>query len=937
MKGAVAAFGAAAALAVEGILAAPLVRAAGSGEKMAAPRLVARTWTTDEGLPQNSVTSIVQTRDGQLWLATLGGLVRFDGLQFTGLTTASTPALRSNRVTALLETTRGDLWVGTENGSVTCLARGGRLFTIGRAEGFPSAGVTQLVEGRDGGVWIGTERGLVRWAAAGLRLYLPSLRIYSVLEAADDTTWVGTTDGVWSIQDGQVARELETHRPAYALALGPDGTLWVGSDSLHRLSRHGAERIPVPGIRTFTTMVVDRGGALWAGGLGGLARVSAGRVTAFRAFAPAPLVVNLAVEAPDGALWFGLIGGRLVRFEQGRFEILQRDRRVPGPDLVRAVTFDRAGNAWVGYDISGVTRWRPGEVGALTCQDGLPARSVLPIVEDRRGTIWLGTWCGGLVELDAGRVSVYERRHGLPNLCVAALLEDRAGHLWVGTLAGLVRRTAPAFEPAGIARAVYALHEDPRGNLWVGTARGLARLSGDRLTWFTTIEGLVNDDVRFVTSDRKGALLVGTVGGMSRFADGRFTNFTRADGLPHDYVRAIHEDEEGALWIGTYGGGLARFRDGRFAALTTRDGLAEDVVSRIIENGRGTFWMTGNRGVSRIPRRELDEYLAGHRSRLWPMLYTAADGMPVSETNGGTQPSGWLARDGRLWIPTIDGVAVIDPEARAAGPGPPVFIERVLVDGATVATGPRVDVPPGRHGVEIHFTALSLSAAEGVRFRYRLEGHDEGWVHVGAQRVAHYARLAPGVYTFRVAASNARGAWSPSEATVVLLAAPAWWQTWHARVAGALGLAALALGLYRARVRILQRRHARQVAFSRRLIEAQEAERRRVAAELHDGVGQRLAIIRKRALLALGGGADGQPIRDHLEKIGDATRAALDEVRRVARSLRPYQIDRLGLGPALVGMIRDAEEASGIRFSVSIDDVCSSLDLEVQAGLFRIL
>ena len=170
-------------------------------------------------------------------------------------------------------------------------------------------------------------------------------------------------------------------------------------------------------------------------------------------------------------------------------------------------------------------------------------------------------------------------------------------------------------------------------------------------------DGLVHDDVRFITEDREGALWIGTTGGASRFKDGTFTNYTTAQGLSSDFVRAIHQTDDGTLWLGTYGGGLNRLKDGRFTHYTTRQGMFENIVSRILEDDQGQFWMTGNKGIVRVTRAELEDLAAGKINSITSVVYGVGDGMRSAECNGGGQPAGWKGRDGRLWFPTARGVA----------------------------------------------------------------------------------------------------------------------------------------------------------------------------------------------------------------------------------------------------------------------------------------
>jgi diguanylate cyclase (GGDEF)-like protein len=292
---------------------------------------------------------------------------------------------------------------------------------------------------------------------------------------------------------------------------------------------------------------------------------------------------------------------------------------------------------------------------------------------------------------------------------------------------------------------VLALYEDREGSLWIGTyAGGLNRLKDGRFTAFTAKEGLSNDTVNVIYEDRAGNLWIGTRGGgLNRYKDGRFTAYTTKDGLSDDLVFALHEDREGSLWSGTYGGGLNRLKNGRFTAVTEKQGLYDDVIHRILEDGLGDVWMSSNKGIFRVPKRELDEVADGMRERVTPVVYGTVDGMKNAECNGGAS-AGTMTRDGRLWFPTIQGAVQFDPEHLPTNRlPPPVAIEEVLVDGKPVDVSEGLRLPPAAQTLEVHFTALSLVAPEAVRFRYRLEGLEEEWVEADTRRVGYSQSFRP--------------------------------------------------------------------------------------------------------------------------------------------------------------------------------------------------
>jgi signal transduction histidine kinase len=245
-------------------------------------------------------------------------------------------------------------------------------------------------------------------------------------------------------------------------------------------------------------------------------------------------------------------------------------------------------------------------------------------------------------------------------------------------------------------------------------------------------------------------------------------------------------------------------------------------------------------------------------------------------------------------------------------------------------------VPPGAHRLEFRFTGLSLVAPEKVRFRYRLDEFDRDWIEAGMRRTAYYTSIPPGRYRFRVIACNNDGVWNHTGASLALVVQPQWWQTWWFRAVAALGLAGLVFGWYERRLLRLRREHAAQTAFAHRLIDSQEEERKRIAAELHDSLGQDLLVIKNRALLGLREPATTASATEQLGEISRMASHSLEEVRQISRNLRPYQIDRLGLTKALQAMADNMSRASGLPCAVQVIALDGLLPPQFEIHFYRI-
>jgi diguanylate cyclase (GGDEF)-like protein len=804
-------------------------------------------WNSDAGLPQNTVEAIVQTRDGYLWLGTEEGLVRFDGVRFVVSDRQNAPALGSSFVSSLFESSDGTLWIGTYGGGLARL-RGGHIEAF-HPEILGKDRIRGMYESADHVLFIATAGGGVlridgeRVQRFTTRDGLPVDRIWTVISDGAGGLWIATHGGgVVRWRDGKVQQRISTAEGlpndfARAILRDADGTLWIGTDGGGVAECHdGAvarvittrEGLPSNFIRAFRR---DHDGSLWIATDSGLTRWRDGRAATLGVAEgmPSPFV-RVLTEDREGSLWVGT-GGGLVRLTDTRFLSFTRKEGLP-VDPARAILEDRAGRTWVATDGGGVCQILPAPLHCVGKEDGLPQISVYALAESGDGSLWIGTDGGGVVRLRDGKLAdrIDVQHSGLPN--------DR----------------------------VRALAETPDGTLWVSTSSGLARVRDGKATNVKELDGR---QLRPLLPLPDGAMLVGSDGaGLWRVtSDGAHATpvASAGKGLGSDRVFSLAMDAEaGGVWVGTSGGGLSHFdlASGASKTLTRRDGLHDDVVFEVIDQGRGAdLWLTSNRGLYRVSRDRVLAAMRGERSDLSGTVYGSTDGMPSAECNAAFHAA-IRARDGRLWIATARGVAVVDPQAKSLNAvAPPVHIEEVLIDGVPAPDGP-LHVPPGTQRLEVRYTALSLRAPERVRFRYQLEGFDRDWNDAGTNRVAHYTRPAPGDYTFHVFATNEDGVPSPAEARMEVSIEPHWFEQWWARLL-AIALAGAAIwGALRLRLAALRARKNEELA--------------RMAAQLED-TNRQLAVANERlSALSYIDGLTGVANRRRFDE-------ALDEACKSAR------------------------------------------------------
>jgi ligand-binding sensor domain-containing protein/signal transduction histidine kinase len=753
---------------------------------------IPRLWQAEDGLPQNMVQAVTQTRDDYIWVGTKNGLARFDGIRFTVFDSGNTPGLRNNSITCLYEDTYGTLWIGTDGAGLT----------------YYKDGVFSRYTVDDG---------------------LVGNFIKSVFEASNGVHWIATTDGVSHFSNGQFSTFRPENWPTNAVVRNfledERGRIWISANAAGlllfesgKLTRHDeASTINPKFKRTVRYVYQDRNKEFWIGALeDGFRRMTSEGVT-LEVFKRTGLagIVNTIFQDQRGNVWVGTFDG-LNRISEGKVFTQVNADGIPW-DSVNAICEDKEGNIWAGTK-EGLYQLRSRAFQAYTQNHNLAANNVMSMVGSQDGSLWIGTWGGGVNRLRDGKVidHLSVKTMGLNSDLVLGMCESKDGTLWLGFEArhGMARwkegilttyRAAEGLD----ANAVRVIFEDRNTNLWIGTSTGLNLFQDGRFTHFTTEDGLGGPHIRVIFEDSAGDLWFGTNHGLTRRQNGEFYTFTEVDGLPDATFVALYEDKEGTLWIGTLKNGLFRFKDNKFVSYRQEHGLFQDGVFDILEDDYGNLWMTCLAGIYRVEKNALNDLASGKVKSFTSIYYGKSEGLITVECSVVAKPSAYKANDGKLWFSTAKGVVFVDPkQCLEFNQKPPrVLVEQVMVDRKAVALqAGTVRVPPGAADIEIHYTALSYSVPEQNAFKYKLEGVDKDWIDVGTRRVAYYSQLRPGRYPFHVIGSNNDGVWTVVPATVTIELEPYFYQTtWF--FAGCVGLAGfLALGFHRVRVRHLRAR-----------------------------------------------------------------------------------------------------------------------------------
>jgi signal transduction histidine kinase/ligand-binding sensor domain-containing protein len=872
-----------------------------------------RYWLRENGLPQNTVTAVVQTRDGYIWIGTYFGLARFDGVRFTKFESGNTPGLASSRVTSLFEDDRGVLWIGHEAGELTCY-QAGKFTPFPLKVGWQQRRILHITADASGDVWLQNSVGELARVRDGLLVTPESGDWSGVMEMtrnAQGRIWVVRSGRVSELQNGRAVPltfggELATTNPVVlAICASRDGGLWLDIDGEIKKWKDGHFQ---------------------------------------KNFGPTPLggapMLTL-IETRDGTL-VGATSDHGFAFISQDGTVTTFDRSTGfSSDWIESLCEDREGGLWVGTGGAGLALVRQTCLQTLAPPDHWQGRAVLSVCGSRTGGLWVGTEGAGVYRYQNGNWTNYGFSSGLDNPYVWSVAEDSAGNFWAGTWSSglLVRRGERfAFAPGLTASVtpVTALLPARTGGLWAGTALGLLHYDGvGKVTWCSPSGLPTSNDVRCILEARDDSLWFGTDGqGLFHWRNGVLDSFRQTDGLPSNFILCLREDESGAVWIGTYGGGLCRFKAGRFVTINEQQGLPDNVICDIEEDEQAYYWMSSYNGLIRVSRAALNACADGTSSSLSCIDYGMSDGMPTLECSGGMQPAGCRTADGRLWFTTSRGLVVVNPQAvKKNSLPPPVLIETLLVDGipANLAASP-LRIPPGRHRLEFQYAGLSFAAPEKVRFKHKLDGIDPDWIEAGTRRAAEYNYMPPGGYTFHVIACNNDGVWNEAGADFQFTMLPAFWQTVWFRTLMLAGIILLAGGgawfatRHRMRVKLDDLEHQRTI----------ERERTRIARDIHDDLGASLTRINLMSQSARRGINNVSQTTENLEQICTTARQLTRAMDEIVWAVDPQHdtLDSLAtyLGKLIHELLANSEIRCRLDFPVQLPTW--SLTAEVRHNFF---
>lgn len=781
------------------------------------PRYYFKTLDIRDGLSQNTVSTILQDRQGFLWFGTKDGLNRFDGTEFRVFQKENS-GLENSFITVLHEDQAGNIWVGTDAGLYVYDPLYEKFTSFDRIPDDSGEAIVRTVsrieKDSQERIWISVDH-------QGLYCYDPATDEFRHVLHNDgtvsrpvninrfwfdgDTCWLCFyDDNLYYSSDGFRTlipfTDAEGRSPfkgdvIHAQVYGPHNCRYIGSSSgltVINQTTGKSERL----LDCFVRSLCFRSDKeLWVGTESGLYIYEPGKgITAHFTASDGSDPYSLSDNAlyaicrdSEGGMWVGSFFGGLNYYphqwssfekyypKEGMKDFGQRVREIcPGND----------GTLWIGTEDKGLFNFDPASGRIEKFAHPSIHTNVHALCLDGND-LWVGTFAGGLNRIDLRTRQVRHYRKGTgPNSLdanhVFSICKTTSGDLWMGTTSGLLRynRDTDNFErlqePSDI--FVYDIVEDSDGNLWVATyANGVFRYDVNRRQW------------KNFTADRKNPA-----------------------SLPSNKITDICEDSRKRLWIMTQGEGFCRFdpQSESFVRYGTEQGFPDNTVYYMVEDDQGDLWLTTNKGVVRFSPDTGEKH-----------VFTTADGLLSNQFN---YRSGYKDEQGNIYLGSINGFVVFNPATFTENSFvPPLFITDLLLFNKRVSVGAegsplqksivfsdKLELAPDQNSFSLHVAALTFQAPETNRLLYKLEGFDKEWYGVGRSSLVSYSNLPYGTYTFHLCDSDSDGRPNGAERTLRIdIRPPFYLSLWAYALYLLLGIcsAAVAFRYYRRRNRQQQR------------------------------------------------------------------------------------------------------------------------------------
>ncbi|MCX7797548.1 MAG: ATP-binding protein [Melioribacter sp.] len=786
--------------------------------------------TSEDGLSQNTVLSILQDSEGFLWFGTYDGLNRYDGYSFKiyKIEKGNPKSIQGQTFRSIVEDKDGNLWIASVGGGLNRYNRITDDFTNflpqqNNPNSLISNRVRTLLIDKKGRLWIGTEEGLCRYDFKENKFinytkilnndkYPYSKYVVSICEDSSGFLWLGTQNGLIKFNPENNFYKYYFNEPnnEYSISgnfvgkvyVDKSNTLWIGTgDCLHKYDRKLDRFIRY--INPYTVNSKDK-------------------------------TITDIIEDKFGNLWITTLLNGLQRFDRNNssFTVYTHDPSNPesiGSNILFSLYEDRTGILWIGTEGAGANKlYRMRSYFQLyknipLNKNSLSYNKVYSIIEDKNGIVWIGTFGGGLNRFDPdSKEQKFTRynfnphnKNSLVDDRIRTMCEDNEGNIWIGTEYGLSKFNPKKnmftnFISDGSNgnlsnNIIFSIYQIKTGEILIGTFGGGLNIYNKKTNTFTVYKhnpnnpkSISSNNIWCIFQDSKGNIWIGTDdGGLNRFdiSKGDFYHYKRnlkdPNSISSNKILNITEDSKGNLWIGTIEGlnKAIMSNDNRlkFISYSVEDGLPDNNIQAILEDHRGNLWISTNKGISKFnPEKKTFKN------------YDALDGLQSNEFF--VRAAVKRKKTGEMIFGGNNGFNIFHPDSLKEDTSiPNVFITEFLILNKPVKIGEKyngeialtknitetkeIKISYKSNIITIKFAALHFAKPGKNMYAFKMAGLESDWNYVGNQNFAYYAYIPPGEYTFYVKAANPDGYWNTNGAKLKLIITPPFYETTNFRVA----------------------------------------------------------------------------------------------------------------------------------------------------------
>lgn len=835
------------------------------------------SYSVADGLAQSNVIDITEDQLGNLWLATEGGLSKFNGVEFA--TYKKQDGLTSNQLYCLSVNT-GKIWIGTDYGVSSFDGQTFQNYSIPALE--QDDWVRKITADSYGNIWYAKATGSAAFIA--IEEGSPNFHYFNETIVGKVSGFAETKDAMWisTYRDGIYKYHYEAARLEKVLTgTVPDSAMitaiysndgqkiWLAADNQLFAWKNGSYEF----IHSFDadyrefriySIIEEQEGTVWVGTTRGAFRLHNG--FSYPVNASDGLTDNIVYKIHrdrEGTLWFGSFGGGLYKSLGELFTKIGKEQGV-SYDYISSITRDKSGHYWFGSYGGGIYRViipsSPGKsilVKSYDHEQGLSNDFIYGIVPDNKGSLWIATM-NGLNRLKDGSITCYYQEQGLPANQIYSLLKCRDGTFYCGTSSGLSR---------------------------------IELANGVKFTNYQYDGNKPHNRIRTLLETAEGQILLGTFGGLKFFDGQSVKDYFESDSLKSLPVSTMHEDKQGILWCALADNGILRYDPKSVSArqFTEQLGLSSNIVYSLVTDNFGNLWVGTPHGLDKI-----GFTATGSIEQI--RHFGAYEGFFGIETNTNAV---YKESDGSFWLGTVEGAFKCLPEMDKMNLLEPIssitgvrlFSQKMewtqdnRQDRGWFNLPRHIKLPYHQNHITFEFFGNSLLNPEKVSYQYKLENFDPDWQPVTRKNEAVYTNLPPGSYTFQVKASNNDGIWNQVPATISLEITPPYWRTWwfFALAIAVLGVAGRLYYKSRVQTKLNALMQVEKIKNAETI-----KVRRRVAEDFHDQVGNQLASITVLVqLIQAKLSTPNHDVEELLQKLGQFTKKLFIGTRDFIWSIDP--------------------------------------------------